>query len=292
VLLDAGDEVIIPSPCWQTHADLVLAAQAVPVIVPTDPSHGFVVQAEQVRAAMTGKTRAVMLNSPVNPTGVVLTEQEIRPIVELCAERNVTIVADEIYRQYVYETEYVSVPRLAQQAGAPLVIIEGVSKTYAMTGFRIGFAIAHPQLLRPLLLLQGNSLSCAAAPMQAAALSALTGPQDVLARFRDELSTRRRLMVELVSQLPRVKLPVPPHGAFFVFFDVRDWYGARAPDGTVIRSDLDLVDYLVDSAHCGMIPGSANHYPGFVRFTYAATPIPRIREGLDRIAHALDGLVF
>jgi aspartate aminotransferase len=287
-ILDEGDEVVIPSPCWTSYPDLVRAARATPVLVPSSADSGFQLEPEAMARAVTARTQAVLLPSPCNPTGTVFRKERVRPIVELCAARKILVIADDIYRSLSY-VEQPTIARQAAEAGAPLFIVDGVSKIYCMTGFRIGFGAGHRALIKAMGVIQSQTISCNTSISQVAATAALEGPQDFVDQMREEYRRRRDQTVTRIRELPRVQLPVEPEGAFYAFCDFTAWLGARTPEGQTIEDDVALAGYLLDQGHVAVLPGSAFEGPGFLRISYA-TSLDQINLGFDGIKKALSQL--
>ncbi len=289
-MLENGDEVVMPSPCWPSYKDLVVAAGGTPVVVSSDPAHGFSPDPEQIEAAFTDRTRALVLSSPANPTGAILSESVVRDLVARCARRKVVVISDDIYRQLWWTSPPASIPGLAHEAGASLVIVDGVSKAYRMTGFRIGFCAAPRALLKTMCVIQGQSTSCACSISQAAAEAALTGPQDCLDEMRAEYAPRARFIAQRLLRIPGVRLPVEPTGAFYAFADLRSYLGGTTPEGDVLSDDVELARWLLTSARVVGVPGSGFEAPGYMRLSYAR-PLRELEEGLDRLERALRDLV-
>jgi aspartate aminotransferase len=287
-LLDDGDEVIVPSPCW-TYPDQIALAGGQAVRVPCEPSAGFLPDPERVERAFGTRTKMLLITSPSNPTGAVFPTALLERLAALCARHDVVLVSDDIYRAYYYDQPPPSVGRIAQESGARWFIVDGVSKTYAMTGWRIGFGAGDAELIEAMAMLQSQSTSCASAVSQAAALSALTEPSDGLVELRKTFGERRRLMIDGVRNLPGFDLRVEPQGAFYVMPSVAAWEGALTPEGHVIANDLALVDYLLEDSHVALAGGTAFAGPGLVRISYA-TSSERITDGIGRIARSLDRL--
>ncbi|HKE16940.1 MAG TPA: pyridoxal phosphate-dependent aminotransferase [Kofleriaceae bacterium] len=285
-LLDPGDEVIIPAPYWVSYPDMVLLAGGVPVFLPTRAADGFAPSPAAVEAAMTGRTRAVVINSPSNPTGAVYPPGVLREIGALCARREVLVVSDDIYRSLVYGgASYSSIARVAPEVAPYLVLVDGVSKTYAMTGWRIGFCAGPQALIDGMSMIQGQSTTNASHIAQVAALAALTGPQECVAEMRAEFDARRREMVRRLRAIPGVTLDEPP-GAFYCFPDLGRHVGRRPPGGAPLADDVALCNYLVERGRVAVVPGSGFGAPGFARLSYACS-MADIVAGVDRMGEAL-----
>jgi len=285
-LLDEGDEVIIAAPYWVSYPEQVVMAGGTPVIVETRPEDGFLFSGAQLDAACTPRTRALVLVSPSNPTGAVASRRHLTEIAEVCVQRNLLCISDDIYRSLVYGgAEYAQIATLSPPMRERTLLIDGVSKTYAMTGWRIGFCAAPGELIRGMATMQGQSTSNPAAVSQAAALAALTGPQDCVESMRREFDRRRVVMVERLRAMPGVAC-VEPRGAFYAFPDLRRCLGRRPPGGGIVDDDLALAEYLLERARVAIVPGSGFGAPGFARLSYA-TSLEKIETGLARMHSAL-----
>ena len=288
-LLDAGDEVIIPAPYWVSYSEIAKLAGAKPVAVQATAAEGFVVKPEAVARAITPATRAIMLVSPSNPTGSVYDRATLRAIADLAVQHDLWLVTDDIYRSLCYgDAEFVQPATLGPEVRRRTVIVDGVSKAYAMTGWRIGFALAPVEVIEGMATLQGQSTTNAAAVSQAAALAAVSGPTDELERMRLEFDRRRHYMLDTLRRMPGVTC-VEPKGAFYCFPDVSSFTGKRTPNGKTIDGDPALCEYLIEEARVAVVPGSAFHAPGYMRLAYA-TSQSAIEKGLQRIGDALSNL--
>ncbi len=270
--IDPGDEVILADPCWVTYDAHVRLCGGVPVRVTTTYEDGFVIDPAKIEAAITPKTRMIVLTTPSNPTGCVLPESVIREIAAIAAKHNVMVVADEIYESLVYEGKHFSIatcPGMEELA----ITVSGFSKTYAMTGWRVGWIVASETHIKEINKLQSQSISCCTSFVQKGAVEALEGDQSAVREMISQFRVRRDLMVELVNAIPGLECKVPA-GAFYVF--VR--YSADIPSA-------DLAERLLNEAHVAVTPGSAfgPAGEGFIRLSYA-TSEDNIREGLSRIA--------
>lgn len=288
-MIDPGDEVIIPAPYWVSYPDMVMLAGGRPVILETKAEDDFAVTAEQVAAACTGRTRAIVLNNPSNPTGAVYTRAQIEALAKVCVEKDILVISDDIYRQLVYgDAEYVSIASLNPEIAKRTILVDGVSKTYAMTGWRIGYTAGPLPLIKAMAKIQGQSTSNPTNLAQTATLAALTGPQDCVATMRKAFDERRVEMVKLLRAIPNVACR-EPKGAFYAFPDVSAYVGKKSPEGSVLDDDVQLCDWLVEVGKVAVVPGSGFGAPGFVRLSYA-TSMENIREGVGRLAKALGTL--
>jgi aspartate aminotransferase len=285
-LLDPGDEVLIPAPYWVSYPDMVMLAGGRPVILETRAEDDFAVTAAQVRAACTGRTRAIVLNNPSNPTGAVYTLPQIEALAAVCVEKDLLVVSDDIYRQLVYgDAAYHSIAAVGPEIAQRTVLIDGVSKTYAMTGWRIGYTAGPLPLIKAMAKIQGQSTSNPTHASQIATLAALTGPQDCVAEMRAAFDERRVAMVKLLRAIPGVQCR-EPKGAFYAFPDLSAYVGKKSPEGSVLDDDVQLCDWLVEVGKVAVVPGSGFGAPGFVRLSYACS-MKNIEAGVDRLGKAL-----
>jgi aspartate aminotransferase len=289
VLLEEGDDVILPAPYWVSYSEIAKLAGARPVPVVSRAEDQFVVDPDAIARAITPRTRVILLGSPCNPTGAVYDEKTLRAIAALAVEHDLWLVTDDIYRTLCYgDARFVQPATFGPEVRRRTVIIDGVSKAFAMTGWRIGFALAPLPVIEGMATLQGQSTTNAAAVSQAAAVAALEGPTEDLERMRAEFDRRRRYMVTTLRAIPGVTC-VEPRGAFYAFPDVSAFVGRKTPQGRRIDSDLTLCEHLIEEARVAVVPGSAFYAPGFMRLSYA-TSMATIEKGLARLCEALGQL--
>jgi aspartate aminotransferase len=274
-LLGASDEVLIPAPYWVSYPDMVMYTGATPIPVMTDASDGFRLRAENVARAITPRTKLLIVNSPSNPSGAVVPADEFARIYEVCRAKNIWLLTDECYSHFVYGTEKPF--SLASLPGTkPNIIVAGsLSKTFAMTGWRIGYALAPDQLISAMIKLQSQSTSNPTSIAQYAALEALTGPMDTVAAMLAEYSRRRDRIVAGLRAIPGVTC-VEPGGAFYAFPSVAEHLRSGIADSTALAKEL------LERQHLVVVPGDAFGTPGYLRISYA-TSIDRIEEGLRRL---------
>ena len=288
-MIDPGDEVIIPAPYWVSYPDMVMLAGGKPVILTTKAEDDFAVTAAQVAAACTSRTRAIVLNNPSNPTGAVYTRAQIEALAQVVVEKDLIVISDDIYRSLVYAgAEYVSIAAISQAVADRTVLIDGVSKTYAMTGWRIGYTAttaALAPLIKAMSKIQGQSTSNATHAAQVATIAALTGTQEPVEMMRRAFDERRIEMTKLLRQIPGVHCR-EPKGAFYAFPDLGAYVGKTTPEGKAISSDVELCDWLLESGKVAVVPGSGFGAPGHVRLSYA-TSLKNIQEGVGRMARSL-----
>lgn len=286
--LNPGDEVIIPTPAWVSYVEMVKLARATTVEVPCTIEQEFKITPDRLRQAITPATRMVLLCSPSNPTGAVYSRQELQALADVLAQYpDIIILADEIYEHINFAGEFTSMASFPEIADR-VVIINGVSKAYAMTGWRVGYCAAPLPIAKAVTKLQGQYTSGCSSIAQKAAEAAYNGPQqcvkDMCAAFR----RRRDLVVELARQIPGLEVN-EPQGAFYLFPRVTAFIGRTAEDGTVINSSADLVLYLLNEAHVATVDGAAFCLDGYIRLSYA-TADDKLREAFSRIAAALGKL--
>ena len=288
--LDAGDEVIIPSPCWVSYPDIVALADGTPVMVPCSQNSGFKLRAEDLEAAITPRTRWFMLNSPNNPTGAAYSAEDLRPICDvLLRHPHVWVFTDDIYEKLVYDgfrpaTIAQVEPRLRERT----VTMNGVSKAYAMTGWRIGYAGAPLALIKAMDKLQSQSTSSTSSISQAAAVEALNGPQESVAAMAVAYQARRDLVVDMLNQSPGLHCH-KPEGAFYVFPSMHGCVGKTSKAGAAITDDESFVIALLDEEGVAAVHGAAFMFPGHFRISYA-TDTDSLREACTRIQRFCQGL--
>lgn len=284
-LLGPGDEAIIPTPCWVSYPEQALLAGAEPVLVETRAEEGFKLTPSRLRAAITPRTRALFLCTPCNPTGAAYSVAELEALATVLREHALWIVIDEIYAALVYDGfEQRSLLEVAPDLRDRIVVVDGVSKRFAMTGFRIGWMLGPRALADACDALQGQTTTSPAGVSQYAALAALEGSQAPVETMRQAFARRRSLVLDGLRAIPGVHCR-EPEGAFYVFMDVREQLGRRIAGRTVV-DDLALAEVLLDEARISLVPGSAFCAPGFLRLSYAASEAD-LREGLARMARLL-----
>lgn len=285
--VNPGDEVIIPTPAWVSYVEMVKLAEGVTVELPAGIDTDFKITPEQLESAITPRTRMLLMCSPSNPTGSVYSAGELRALVEVIARHpGIIVLADEIYEHINYTGSFTSLGSFAEIADRT-VIINGVSKAYAMTGWRIGYCAAPLAIAKACTKLQGQYTSGASSIAQKAAEAAYDGPQDCVAEMCAAFRRRRDLVVELASQIPGFRVN-EPQGAFYLFPEVSALIGRKAGD-RVITSSGDLAMYLLEHAHVATVDGAAFCAPGYIRFSYA-TSDDNLREAMRRIRSAVEEL--
>lgn len=283
-VINPGDEVIIPAPYWVSYPDIVKLAGGVPVFVQARPEDNFKVNGQKIRQAITEKTKLLILNSPSNPTGAVYTENELAEIMQVALSAGLMIICDEMYDQLVFEPAVMaSVSQYVAKYPEQVSILGGVSKSFAMTGWRMGYLVSHPQIIKKCSVLQGQSTSNICSITQKAALAALTGPMDCIAEMRLAFQRRRDLALKIIDSWPFAVCP-HPDGAFYLFVDVHKCYGKK------ISGSVDLCQYLLDKLHVAMTPGIAFGDDNCIRLSYAVSDetlcsaVTRVGEVLAELA--------
>jgi len=288
-LLDPGDEVIVPAPYWVSYPDIVKLAGGTPVVIETRAEDGFLVTPAQLHRAITSRTRAFILCSPSNPTGGAYDEAALSALRPIFEEHGVMVVSDDIYRRLAYgDYRFKEIATLSPAMAERTVIVDGFSKTYAMTGWRLGYTVGPRSLIQAMATLQGQSTSNPTSIAQAAAVAALEGPEEPIEEMRREFDRRRQVMVKKLRAIPGVSC-YDPRGAFYCFPDVSAYVDRRPKGGEVIGDDARLSEYLLDVGRVAVVPGSGFGAPGFVRLSYA-TSMENVSKGIDRMAEALAAL--
>ncbi len=288
VLFEPGDEVIIPSPYWVTYPAQVYIAEATPVIVETLEENGFKLTPEQLEEAITPKTRALILNYPSNPTGASYTREELEKLAEVALKHDIWVISDEIYDKIIYDGfQHVPFATLSPEVKARTLLVNGVSKTYSMTGWRIGWVAGNKDVVAAMNKLQSQSTSNPTSIAQSAAYAALTGPQDCVAEMVKAFKERRDYIVQRLNAMEGVSC-FNPQGAFYVFPSFAGLYGRRYGE-RVINSSLDFADYLLNEFKVAIVPGVAFGEDRGARLSYA-TSMEAIKKGLDRIEEAISKL--
>ncbi len=288
-LIDEGDEVIIPTPYWVSYPEQVKLAQGTPVIVETDDVNGFAPTLEQIQWAITPKTKALVLNSPSNPTGAMWPRKLIEAVAKLCVEKNIWLISDEIYEKIIYDNnEFVSPATLSPEVKAITLTVNGMSKAYSMTGWRLGYVAGDATVVAAMNRLQDQSTSNPNSIAQWAGVAALSGPQEFLETWVQEFDARRRVIVAGLNEIPGISCRMP-EGAFYVFPNISGLLGKTTPDGKRIQDGDDFATYLLESAQVAVVPGSGFGATEYVRLSYA-TSRSTIERGVARIAEAAKAL--
>lgn len=280
-ITNPGDEIIVPAPFWVSYYEMVKMAGGVPVILEAGEAQDFKISAQQLEAAITDKTKCVMLNNPSNPTGMVYTADELKAIADVCVKHDLYILADEIYYKLIYDgTEFVSIASLGDEVKERTLLINGVSKTYAMTGWRIGYCAANKQLAKIMANFLSHSTGAPSTISQWAAVEAINGPQEGIEQMRKAFDERRKYIVERINKIPGVSCRTPK-GAFYVMMNIEGLIG-KTLGGKLIENDDDFAVALLEKALVAVVPCSGFGIKNFVRWSYASS-MENIEKGLDRL---------
>ena len=275
VLLDPGDEVVIPTPAWVSYPEMVRLAGGVPVTVDTQPNN-YRLDAKSLEAAITPRTKVILLNNPSNPTGVVYTDAELRMVAGLAVRHDLYVISDEIYEKLTYGAEFISIASLGPEILERTITVNGFSKAYAMTGWRMGYAAANAQIADAMSSFQSQVTSGASSITQKAALAALKGDQSPVEAMRVQFDRRRRYVAKRLTEMPGVKLDTVPEGAFYIFARVDELYGKEI-DGSV-----RFAEALLEKARVAVVPGLPFGSDRHIRLSYACS-LETLTEGMDRL---------
>ena len=285
VILNPGDEVIIPSPCWVSYPEMVKLNDGVPVLLKSSEEEGFVVSAEKIASAITSKTRAVIINTPSNPTGMIYSEEELRKIAKLCVEKNIYVISDEIYEHLIYDGgKHISIASFGDDIKDLTIIINGVSKTYAMTGWRIGYTASNATLAKAMSNVQSHATSNPNSIAQKAAMAALDGPMETVFAMKGEFEKRRTYMANRINSLPGVSC-LMPQGAFYIMMNISALIGKKV-NGKEITGSNSFAEILLEEALVSVVPCSDFDSDIHVRWSYA-TSMENLEEGLNRLEEFL-----
>ena len=284
-LIGPGDEVLIPIPYWVSYRDQVIMAEGIPVFIDTDEKSGFQFSIDDVKKSLTSKTKLILLNTPNNPTGVIYNEDVLKEIADLAIERDLYIISDEIYEKISYgEIRVRSIVAIEPKVKERAIIINGFSKAYAMTGWRLGYAVGPEEVIKAMNKIQGQVTSCPNSIAQWAGVEALTGPQDEVARMRDEFKKRRDFVMEKLAGIPHVSY-VRPQGAFYIFVNI-SYYFNKVYKNYKVADSLSMSEYLLNEEKIALVPGSAFGKEGYLRLSYA-TSKENLEKALDRLKSGL-----
>ncbi len=281
-----GDEVIIPIPCYVSYPDIVRLAGGIPILV--ERKEDFSLDLEVISAACNEHTKAIIICTPDNPTGTVYKEDELRQLAELSKERDFFVVSDEIYEKIIYSgSRHCSISSFPDMKDRT-ILVNGFSKTYSMTGWRMGYVCARKDVIAAAVKVQSQTTTTPPSISQAASVEALTGPQESVGAMAKEFEERRDFVVERLNSIRGVKCN-NVEGAFYAFFNIKSFFGYKTPEGELINTDTDLCAYLLNSCHVAAMPGSAYFAPGYVRISFASS-MEVLKKALDSIEVGLNAL--
>ena len=285
-LLNPGDEVIVPAPYWVSYSEMIKMAGGLPILVVAGEDQGFKATGDQIKAAITEKTKCVIINNPSNPTGALYSKQELQEIADICVENDLYIISDEIYYQLIYDNaEFVSIASLGKDVYDHTIIINGVSKSYAMTGWRIGYVAASKEIAKVMSNYLSHSTGAPSTISQWASIEALNGPQEGIEAMRQEFEKRRNYMVKRMNEIPGVSCRMP-EGAFYVMMNISQLLG-KTIGGASINSADDFAMAFLDQGLVAVVPSTGFGIDNFVRWSYA-TSMENIEEGLNRLEKFLN----
>ncbi len=286
-LVNPGDEVILPAPYWVSYIELIRMVGGVPVVVEATEAEHFKLTAEKLAGAITPKTKCMILNNPSNPTGMMYSRQELQAIAKVCQEKDIYVISDEIYYRLAYDNlEFVSFAALSEDAKERTLLINGVSKSYAMTGWRIGYVAANPKVAKVIANFLSHSAGSACSISQKASAVALSASQQSVEEMRKAFEERRNYMVERMNKIDGVSC-IKPEGAFYVMMNIEKLIGKEFY-GTVIKDSDDFGNVFLKHGKVAVVPGTGFGAPNFVRWSYA-TSMENIKEGLNRLEKFLSG---
>lgn len=283
-ICNPGDEVIVPNPYWVSYPELVKLADALPIFVETPESNDFKYDIQKLEAAITSKTKAIIINSPNNPTGTVYSKSDLSEIAQLAIKHNFYVISDEIYEELIYEGEHVSIASLGEEIKNLTIVINGMSKAYAMTGWRIGYSASNKEIAQIMKNIQSHATSNPNTIAQYASIEALNGDKKAIEEMRNAFSTRRDYMVDKINSIDHLSCR-KPEGAFYVMVNISKLFG-KVFNGKQITNSVYFAEYLLDTVKVAVIPGAGFGSDDYVRLSYA-TSLDNIKEGLRRIEEAI-----
>ena len=289
VLIDEGDEVLIPAPYWVSYPEQVKISGGVPIIIQTKQKDGFKITKKQIASRCNENTKILVLNYPSNPTGSTYNYDELSQIAEICKEKNLIVISDEIYDKIIYSNEkHISFPQLSEDAKNRTILVNGVSKTYSMTGWRIGYAAGNSEVISAMNNLSGQSTSNPTSISQKAAIEAFSGNQSKVEEMLGEFEIRKEYISSFLNEIEGIECFVPK-GAFYVFPDISYYFG-KSFKGKEIRNSIEFTDFLLDHAKVAVVPGIEFGSDKHIRISYA-TSMNDIKEGTKRIKESLQDLL-
>ncbi|HHY79989.1 MAG TPA: pyridoxal phosphate-dependent aminotransferase [Thermoanaerobacter sp.] len=284
-ILNPGDEVIIPVPYWLSYPEMVRLAYGKPVFVKTKAENDFKITSEELKNAITSKTKALILNTPNNPTGSVYTKEELEELAKIIEEANIFVISDEIYEKLIYEGSHISIASLNEKIKELTILVNGMSKAYAMTGWRIGYTASSLEIAKVMSNIQSHTTSNPNSIAQYASVAALSGDETVIKRMAEEFNKRRIYMVERINKIKGLKSN-KPQGAFYVMVNIDEYIGKEIK-GKIIRGSIDFANALIEGANVAVVPALPFGMDNYIRISYA-TSIENIEKGLNRIEEFLN----
>lgn len=283
VLLNPGDEVIVPAPYWVSYTEQILINDGIPKIVELSEDNGFVLTVDHIKDAVTSKTKALVLNTPSNPTGAVIPKKELEKIAQFCLEKNIAIISDECYEEFAYDEEHISIASLSKEVKEITFTVSAFSKSYSMTGWRLGWVAAPKEFAKAIVDMQSQTISNPTTFIQYGAIQALKDGGEFPAKMRGEFIKRRNYIVDALNSIKNIRCTLP-QGAFYAFPNMT-YYTTNK-----FKNDIELTEYLLEEAKVAVVPGSAFGKEGYIRLSYA-TSMENIQKGVERIKIALEKLL-
>ena len=288
-ILNPGDEVILSNPSWVSYVELIKLADGIPVIVDGKKENGYKYDAEVLESVVTDKTKAILINSPNNPTGQIYSKEELQKIADFAKRHNLIIISDEIYEKLIYgNEEHISIASLSQDAYERTIVINGMSKTYAMTGWRVGYTASSKKVARIITSIQSHMTSNVCSIAQYASIEALNGPQDDIHKMKKAFEERRNQMIEKLDKIENISY-IRPNGAFYIMVNIEQCIG-KSYNENVINNSVEFAKELLEEKKVAVIPGAAFGLENYIRLSYA-TSMDNINEGLNRIECFIDELM-
>lgn len=283
VLLNPGDEVIVPAPYWVSYTEQILINDGIPKIVELSEDNGFVLTVDHIKDAVTSKTKALVLNTPSNPTGAVIPKKELEKIAQFCLEKNIAIISDECYEEFAYDEEHISIASLSKEVKEITFTVSAFSKSYSMTGWRLGWVAAPKEFAKAIVDMQSQTISNPTTFIQYGAIQALKDGGEFPAKMRGEFIKRRNYILDALNSIKNIRCTLP-QGAFYAFPNMT-YYTTNK-----FKNDIELTEYLLEEAKVAVVPGSAFGKEGYIRLSYA-TSMENIQKGVERIKIALEKLL-
>ncbi|RBP59925.1 aspartate aminotransferase [Alkalibaculum bacchi] len=280
-ILDPGEEVILAAPYWVSYPEIIKIAGGKPVVIETKEANNFKITVDELKEVITDKTKAILLNSPSNPVGAIYSREELEGIAKVAVENSIYVVSDEIYEKLIYDdNHHVSIAEISSEMKELTIIINGMSKSHAMTGWRLGYTAANKEVIKAMGIIQGHAVSHPSSITQYAALGALQCEESVLQKMFDEYDIRRKYMISRLDEMKQLTY-IYPQGAFYVFINVLGLFG-KSYNGKLVHNSLELADALLEDEKVAVVPGIAFGLDTHIRLSYA-TSMEEIKKGLDRI---------
>lgn len=284
-LCEEGDEVLLPTPCWVSYIEMIKLAGSKPVLIKTEEEDEFQLNIQKIKEAITDKTKAIIINTPNNPTGAVYTEETLRELGQLAVKHDFYIISDEIYEKLVYDgCKHISIASFSPEIKEKTIVVNGFSKAYAMTGWRLGYGAGPAKVIKGMTSLQGHMTTSANSISQMAAVEALEGPKESIDYMRTQYDKRRKYLLDRLNKMKDIRCS-QARGAFYLMPNISSLFG-KSYKGKAIKDSKDVANFLLDKAHIAVVPGEAFEAPENVRISYSNS-LEKIKEAMDRMEKAL-----